>query len=234
MADKGKAWGAVLVCGLIVATMVFFTLTGDNDGSTVVPAPEPAARTETVARLAQASAAQNICYGWRLQSSQGLVSAGSNLGDGATVDGDPVRCPTWIEIQAWVRYTDESSESPDTAAVGVAHSAGIAAPSGRLLERFGLDDNAFIDDPAWAICQAAMLLPLLAAEAGLAEPVPEAATGPQAEPAPLPEAGSDFWRARWISFAIAGFLLLLAGTLLLIARTERRAEQRAQHRVPAR
>jgi hypothetical protein len=78
------------------------------------------------------------------------------------------------------------------------------------LERFGLTEDAFVDDPGWAITRAAGVLPLLAVEAGLVEPA-TVPTPAAASPSPLPDAGSDLLRDRW------GWLLATVGLLLVAA-----------------
>src|SRR5262245_54415730 len=74
----------------IVVAFIAVMLWSDRryDPSTIVPAPEPSDRASVVTELARASAAQGICYGWRLLSvdSSTPVSVGSNLGDAVPVD----------------------------------------------------------------------------------------------------------------------------------------------------
>jgi hypothetical protein len=123
--------GAVALC--VVAQGGF----GD-DGETVVPAPEAADRAAAVLELSRAAAVQDVCYGWRLTSSTRTVSVGSNLGDGTPVSTADISCPRWIEVQANVVWTPESSESADTANVDIRSSNLLGGIPASGLERFGL------------------------------------------------------------------------------------------------
>ncbi|WP_229398951.1 hypothetical protein [Micromonospora okii] len=215
-ASSSKAGG--LIVGLVVVAVVglcvgFGIVTNDSD--TTVPAPAADERAATVPILAQAAASQGICYGWRLENRSGsVVNLGSNLGDGVPAAENP-SCPRWVEVAATVRYTSESSESQDYAYVEVNGSSDIDLADLYAIEnglgRFGLDSDAFVDEPGWAVCRAAVSLPLLAAEAGLVEPAAARTGAPVATVGPLPDAGSDLWRDRW------GFLLATAGLLLVAA-----------------
>jgi hypothetical protein len=158
-----------------------------------------------------------------------VTSVGSNLGDGIAVGEDP-RCPRWIEVEADVTYTSESSEASDSATIRVNGSDDIDTGDlytiGRGLERFGLDDDAFIDDPGWAVTRAATTLPLLAAEAGVAEPAATPTATPTAAPSPLPAAGNDYWRDRWGGLLAAAGLLLLAALFVTVGVVQRRRQLR--------
>ncbi|GAB2944175.1 hypothetical protein GCM10027280_36150 [Micromonospora polyrhachis] len=223
---KGVAWGLV-VTAVIVAVVVLVAQSGDDDLN--VPPPTATERADTVAILERASKAQNICYGWRLVEgySSDAISVGSNLGDNVPVDEDPARCPRWIRVRATVTYTSESSESNDYASIWVDGSDDLSIsgfPTG--LQRLGLDDDVFIDDPGWATARAAVFLPLLAAEQGLAPPVPLATaapdgTGASSAPTPLPDAGSDFLRDRWPYLLGAVAFLLVSALLVTIGLVQR-------------
>ncbi|MDQ7903825.1 hypothetical protein RB614_04740 [Phytohabitans sp. ZYX-F-186] len=192
------------------------------DGGTTVPAPDGEMGAQTAAQLAKASAAQGVCYGWQLRSGGTSVSRGSNLGAGTAVDSDPARCPRWVEVQASVTWTSSASEAPDSAWVTVA-AQGVAPPPESRLDRFGITDGAFVDEPDWAVCQAALALPLLLAETGAVPPAPVATAGAAAGPAP--EAGSDFWRDRWPFAVGAAVLLALAALTVAIGWFERKHER---------
>jgi hypothetical protein len=199
---------------------------------TSVPAPEAEQRRETAAQLARATAEQDICYGWRLDSANGgsPVSRGSNLGDGIAVDSDPQRCPAWVEVRASVSYVPDSSESEDSATVGVQTSPGLSiGPTIEAsLSRFGIDEQAFVDDPGWAVAHAALVLPLLTAEAGAAEPAATPTAPATAASRALPDPGNDFWRDRWVFVLVAAGLVLLAGLFVTIGVVAGRRQ-----RVPA-
>ncbi|SDY22640.1 hypothetical protein SAMN05444365_1011122 [Micromonospora pattaloongensis] len=224
----GIALGALLLVG--------FCLLGafSDDDSTVVPAPTETERRDTVAVLERSADAQDVCYGWRLQDGEGdIVSVGSNLGDNVAVATNPARCPRWVEVVATVTYTSESSESEDWASVQVESADPLwqgAFTAG--LERLGLDNDAFLDEPGWAICRAAVALPLLTAEAGHAEPAPVATGTPTAQPSPLPEAGSDFARDR-SPYLVGAFLLFVVTAVLVTIGWFQRRHELAAVRPPS-
>jgi hypothetical protein len=203
----------------------------DYDSSTLVPAPEPSDRAAVVTELARASAAQGVCYGWRLSSTP--VSIGSNLGDGVPVEND-ARCPRWLKVTATVTYTPESSEASDSASFQIT-SSGLRGtpPDATELRRFGITEDTFIDDPGDAISRAVLALPLLAYEHGLALPVPpnrgsssaaSPSPAPSAAPSPevvdagdLADAGGDRWRGRGPALVFAGLSLVVAVGLVVWA-----------------
>ncbi|WP_431916910.1 hypothetical protein [Micromonospora wenchangensis] len=228
--QNAGAWVVWIVLGLVVVCCVGSSLFNRDSGGTDVPAPAADERADTVPLLAQATASQGICYGWWLEESfRSPVSVGSNLGDGVAVEEDD-RCPRWVQVRARVTYTAESSESSDSAFVTVTGSGDFsqadlyAVQNG--LARFGLHEDVFVDDPGWAICRAAVALPLLVAETGAAPPAATPTADPAAATAPLPDAGSDFWRDRWGSLLAAAGLLLVAVLLITVGFVQR-GRQRA-------
>jgi hypothetical protein len=225
-AGGGWVW-TVLLLAVVVVPIGFGVISGlGNDSSTDVPAPEVAERADTVPILARAADSQGICYGWRLADGSTTVNVGSNLGDGIAVgDGDP-RCPRWAEVAVSVTYTPESSEASDSWSLSVRTSDNLDfLGSSDDFARFGLDGDAFLDEPGSATCQAATMLPLLLAEDGVASPVPPPTAGdPAATPSPLPDAGSDFWRDRWGYLLAATGLLLVAGALIAVGWVARRRQ----------
>ncbi|MEU7979006.1 hypothetical protein AB0B63_10800 [Micromonospora sp. NPDC049081] len=224
------AWVVWIVVGLVVVVCVGSSLFNRDSGGTTVPAPAADERADTVPLLAQATASQGICYGWRLEESfLSPVSVGSNLGDGVAVEEDD-RCPRWVQVRARIMYTAESSESSDSATITVTGSGDFsradlyAVQTG--LTRFGLHEDVFVDDPGWAICRAAVALPLLVAETGAAPPAATPTADPGAVAAPLPDTGSDFWRDRWGTVLAAAGLLLVAVLLITVGFVQR-GRQRA-------
>ncbi|MDG4803869.1 hypothetical protein [Micromonospora sp. WMMD980] len=222
---RGTAVVWTVVLGLFVGVPCAIGIVNGGE-STDVPAPTTEQRTATVPLLASAFEAQGVCYGWRLYDWSTEISVGSNLGDGTPVRDDP-RCPRWIEVSAVVRYTSSSSESQDSASIGVDGSPDIERadlyPIASGLGRFGLDADAFVDEPGWAITRATTVLPLLAAEVGLADPAPTAATpAPSGTPAPLPDAGNDLLRDRWGWLLTAAVLLLVAALFITVGVRQRR------------
>ncbi|WP_434971414.1 hypothetical protein [Micromonospora peucetia] len=213
--SKGKQTGLVFFIGIVtVGICVAGSLANRDGGDNVLP-PTAQERGDTVPILQRSSASQGICYGWVLQDFYEYtdLSVGSNLGEGVAVE-ENASCPRWVQVVAKVAYTSESSESNDFARITVEASDDVSLTARYQmesgLERLGLTEDAFVDEPGWAVTRAAVSLPLLAAEAGLVEPAPTPAPG-AANPAPLPEAGNDLWRDRW------GYLLAVAGLLLFTA-----------------
>lgn len=230
-----KTSGAVAIAAGLTVLIIAGIVTNDEDGSTRVPAPTGEMRVETATQLARATAVQGVCYGWWLSdgSTGADISRGSNLGPLVPVSDDLASCPKWVEVRATVRYTDPSSESEDWASVELAASIGISAPPASRLAGLGFDQAAFVDDPAWAICEAALALPLLMAETGRATPAPLPTAGTTPQTDAMPAAGSDFWRdRRW--HVLAAGLILVAGALMLAIGWFERKHERAPRRRPAR
>ncbi|MCM0675349.1 hypothetical protein NCC78_11715 [Micromonospora phytophila] len=226
---KGFAIGsaAVVLGGVCLAGAL-----ADNDDSTVVPPPTATERSDTVPLLRKARDSQGVCYGWRLEDGQGAtVSVGSNLGDGVTVTDNP-QCPRWLQVVGNVSYTPESSESEDSAYVSVDGSGEFEGTDlltmDQGLARLGITDEALLDDPGWAVTRAAVSLPLLVAERGLASAAPVVTAAPATPPAPLPDAGSDLWRDRWGHLVAAAGLLLLTALLVTVGVVQRRRQRRAE------
>ncbi|WP_431874023.1 hypothetical protein [Micromonospora marina] len=228
---RQQVWAWTLTAGILVVAVVIGVNSGDSD--TGVPAPVADERSGTVPILRAAADSQGICYGWELLDVYDEVSVGSNLGDGTSVIDAP-GCTRWIAVSANVRYTSSSSESEDSATIRIKGSDDIEFTDLAAIEtrlgRFGLDEEAFVDDPGWAVTRAATILPLLAAERGLAEPAAAPTAGPPAAAAPLPDAGNDFWRDRWIYVLSSVGLFLLAALFLAVGVRQRR---RHRVRVPA-
>ncbi|MEU4565984.1 hypothetical protein [Micromonospora sp. NPDC023956] len=222
----GAVWAVVITVVVVGACVLPAIL---NRGSTdFVPAPNTTERTDTVVVLKRATEAQDVCYGWVLEEVGRTVSVGSNLGEGTPVD-DP-RCLRWVQVVANVNWTSESSESNDYAFVDVVGSRDFDRSDLFVVEqglkRFGLDDKAFVDEPGWATTRAAVVLPLLLAEQGLADPAPVATAAPDAAAAPLPGTSSDLWRDRWGYFAAVAGLLLVTAILLTVGFVQRGRERR--------
>ncbi|MFE0591604.1 hypothetical protein [Micromonospora echinospora] len=219
-------WTVVITVVAVGACVLPAVLNGNS--SSVVPPPTATERTETVAVLQRSAEAQDVCYGWVLEEGSRTISVGSNLGEGTPVD-DP-RCPRWVRVVANVNWTPESSESDDYAFIDVEGSGDFDRTDLFLvesgLERFGLDDKTFIDEPGWATTRAAVILPLLLAERGLTDPAPVTTAAPEAAPSPLPDTSFDLWRDRWGYFAGVAGLLLITALLFTVGFVQRRKERR--------
>ncbi|GAA0743917.1 hypothetical protein Drose_18135 [Dactylosporangium roseum] len=218
---KEGVWIAVVVVVGLCAWGFFAS--GDNDP---VTAADPVDVTAVVADLDRAATAHGICYGWQLLDSSSPVSTGSNLGAGRRVTDDPQRCPKYVEVRGRYRYYPDSSESEDYATYSITTNLSNAShldPS--AFDRLGAGTSRLLADPTSTILDAAQALPLLAQEAGVATGAVPAASA-SGTPAPLPSAGSDFWRDRWVLLVVTG--VLLAGavvTLLLGIRSSRRMQR---------
>ncbi|GAA3761508.1 hypothetical protein GCM10022225_53980 [Plantactinospora mayteni] len=237
-AAQGTARRLKIILGVVLslafAGFILYGVLLPDGESTVVPLPAPAERTDTVTLLQRAYTTQQICYGWRLRTGGAAfdtapVSVGSNLGDSLAAESDPARCPRWVEIDAVVWYTSASSEASDSASYRVSSSPDLAQIDfDRGLARLGVDPDQFVDDPGWAVCQAAVLLPLLVSENG-AGSATRAVVAPAAGAVPpeLPDPGNDFWRDRWPLLLGATGILLLTALFLAIGRYERRHQRPA-------
>lgn len=177
---------------------------------------DPADADDLAATLADAYTQQNVCYGWDVTvDNVGMTESvvGSNFGAGKSISsGD---CDKSVEFQATITYTSESSESEDSASYDVtSNPTGVTRDD---LDSLGIDfDGLTGEDPDVPIGKAIVALPLLAADAGLADPI--VATPDTAEPAAdaqlTDDPGSDFWRDRG-GMLLWGIGLLIAGGLFL-------------------
>ncbi|GAB3431619.1 hypothetical protein [Actinophytocola sediminis] len=191
---------------------------------------------ELVATLAEAYEAQGVCYGWQIDvDNVGIPesSSGSNFGAGTSLRDASERssCDATIEFQASIRWTSESSESEDSASYQVE-----SLPSGpttadldslELISEDGLaGDNVDLD-----VYKAVSALPLLAADAGVAQPLeaspaPETAAqagGGEATGSP----GSDFLRQAGGALLFAAVLILGGGVFAYWALRSSSARRRA-------
>lgn len=222
--DHNPGWKALGIIAVIAAICVLGAwgegMFEGGDGSTTVESLSSSDGAALATQLDKAHDAQGICYGWRLQDSSGsyystskdTISSGSNLGEGRALDmGDlPPECDKAVELVADVTYTSSSSESNDSATLTV-NDYNIDLPYDVTtdLARFGVTEKDLINDPVGAAARGVLALPLLMAEYGLAEPLPQP-SDTAAAPSGPPAVGSDFLRDR-------GWLLIAAGALLLCA-----------------
>lgn len=181
-----------------------------------VPILEPADANELAQALADATEEQDVCYGWAVQVTDYGGSAdgtdrGSSLGVGPTAI--ETQCERWVIFEAALTYTSELSESEDSARFGVRSNV-PGAPTSSDLAEWGISSGGLLganDDQV--VANAALLLPALMADKGLAPPIAlEANTealpsGDRATGTP----GSDWLRKYGAAAAIAA--LTLAGGL---------------------
>jgi len=170
---------------------------------------------ELAATLAEAYEAQGVCYGWSIDvDNEGIPqsSVGSNFGAGQGLADQ--QCDKSVEFQATITWTSESSESEDSASYSV-----NGVPGGSMTD--ALDDLDIISEDGLVgdgvdtdVYKAVAALPLLAADAGLAEPI-EASPAPESDAgdaAPTDSPGSDFWRESGM-LVLWGSVILLAGVV---------------------
>jgi hypothetical protein len=194
---------------------------------------DPADADDLAATLAEATATQDVCYGWTVSVSDPVAglseSVGSNFGAGQpTTSGD---CQQTVEFEAYITYTSESSEAEDSATYDVTSSSG--GPAKADLDALGLDmDGLTGENPDVVIGNAVTALPLLAADAGLAPPI---SASPQEGNAPADaqltdSPGSDWWRNNG-GMLLWGLGLLAAGALfawwVVVINRKRVAAERA-------
>jgi hypothetical protein len=172
-------------------------------------------------RLAEATKAQNICYGWELRVDGGFgrlqpgTDVGSNHGVGRDVgDGD---CADYVKLVGFVSFTPESSESPDTAGWEIRSSL-ARPPTDGDLAAIGLTANDMLDDDGDEVLfDAVLALPRLVADAGQAPALPLATPSEDASPAGAPTGrpGPEIFRQHGASLAL-GAVLVFGGVLLAL------------------
>jgi hypothetical protein len=193
-----------------------------------VLAEEDAAELATA--LAEATAEQGICYGWRIAVSdpEGIehgLETGSNFGPGEQLDRARPECRDgrFAELVGEVVYTPETSEAEDSASWDVVSNLDDP-PTIDDVDALGYEsDDLLGDDNDLAIINAAGALPQLAADRGNAAPVPfepvprEPGTGGE----PTGNQGSDLLRERWPLLALC--LMLILGGLVWLWALRRQA-----------
>lgn len=174
---------------------------------------DPADADDLAATLAEATAAQDVCYGWNVhvndQVSGDSESVGSDRGAGVAVD--TTSCSKYVLLDVYITWTSESSESEDSASYDVVSSAG--GPTRSDMDGLGLDwDGLTGNDPDVVIGNAVSALPLLAADKDMGKAI-EAAPASDAAPADAAltdDPGSDWFRNNGGTM-LWGLGLLLGG-----------------------
>lgn len=216
-----SAPGSQMGAGMAVAAVAAMLLAPPASADVVF---DPVDAEGLAAELAEATAAQDVCYGWTVRiDDQGSgvdsgVSTGSSFGAGVSLQDPPARsCTTLVEFVADITYTGESSESADSARFAV-----ISIPSGPTTE--DLEDLDLVDSGALtgeevddAVGRAVTALPRLAAEAGIAPPL---IAEPQSSAPPdvgglSDDPGSDYLRRAGGLLAF-GAVLLVGGVAFAI------------------
>lgn len=204
---------------------------------------DPADADELAATLAEAHQAQGVCYGWEIIVDNVSViedSVGSNFGAGrsALASTEADSCSATVVLHADIVWTAETSELEDSASYSVS-SSNPAGPTTDDLDDLDLisTDGLVGEEVDVDVYKAVAALPLLAADAGIADPI-EAT--PAAEPLPgdaqaTNSPGSDFWRSSGMQ-VLWGALILLAAVVFGVyaIKSSRRAPPvvRSVPRVP--
>lgn len=147
---------------------------------------------------------------------------GSNLGAGIDPREAPQACPKWMVFQGELSYSSEE----ETWTWGVFHirtNLGTVSEERyeKMLGQYRVDDDIDGPNSAARLRDAIGALPLLAADAGLAPPVP-AETGQAAEPAPADDRISEPVLTARNVWSVIGILLIAGGVLWVAVAGVRR------------
>lgn len=183
----------------------------------------PEDRTEIAQSLAEATEESGVCFGYVLTlSGETLGGPGAEQASNGGPDAAPgvgASCPKGVvSARIFVRYTSESSESEDSANVGVTSTVpGLSsATARRRLDDLGLlDEGALLgDDDDRAVRNIAVALPLTLNTAVPAEEAAPAATAPNGDRL-TGSPGSDWVRAHLVQTLVGA--VLLVGAVVAIA-----------------
>jgi hypothetical protein len=220
----------VRVAPFVLAAALLLAAPGSASADVIF---DPADADELAAVLTEATQTQNVCYGWYVTVNDvGVVSesTGSNYGAGERVVADT--CQTTVEFVADITYTSESSESEDSATHYIVSSAD--RPTTADLNALGIDfDELTGENPDVVIAKAVTALPLLAADAGMAQAIeasPETGAAP-ADAQLTDDPGSDWWRANGGTLTWALILLASSGVFAWwVLRSNRKRRRRSRSR----
>lgn len=188
--------------------------------------------TELAQSLAEATAAQGICYGWRVEvadDSGGTsgIDAGSGAGPNRPVADPSVAralqqresggsiapdCRRTVELTGDVLYTCESCEAEDSSRITVTSSFPDGPTEGDLEDLELRVDDMHADDGDEVLASLVGALPLVAASNGSAPAVPGEVNRqpiPAADEAQDTPATPDWLRDSWL--ALTCLLVLMAG-----------------------
>lgn len=168
---------------------------------------------ELANKLADATADQDVCYGWVVSvndQDRGMsFDQGSSLGP-STPPSTPACAPAVVFV-AELLYTSELSESSDSASIRVESTLPGLILTGDDFAPFGVTGRSLLgDNDDVALVNAVSALPLLVAEAGLAPPVqPEQTTGTiPASDRPTGGGSSDRLRTYGALYFLAAAMIL--------------------------
>lgn len=184
------------------------------------PVLDSADAVELAQALAEATAVQDVCYGWRVSL---VDDSGGPSGDdvgssfGPDVALDPGRCERWVILAGDIHYTAETAEAEDAAAVQVTSNL-RPSPTLEDLRAFGVDGSLTDEDNDVVLLNMVGALPLAAAAKGHAPYVEfETSQAPAAQGEPTDSPGSDVLRQWWPLVALC-VLAVLAGAFMLVGR----------------
>ncbi|MGH3906673.1 MAG: hypothetical protein ACRDTE_21220 [Pseudonocardiaceae bacterium] len=232
--------GAALAAGVLGWAVLAGAAAGA--GAQTDPVFDPEDARDLAALLAEATDAQDVCYGWTVQvadveTRSQSQSTGSNFGPGRSLDIAGSTCRYVVEFTADIVYARASSDFDDSVSWSVT-SRPPGGPGKDDLDRLGLFDQGDLagEDPDVAVSRAVAALPQLAADAGIAAPL-TAVPAPSAPPdvgSLADSPGSDYLRRTGGLLAFGGVLLaggLAFGAFALYSSRSRRQPSRL-HQVP--
>src|ERR1051326_4389433 len=165
--------------GLTLATAVLggvlFLGAAPGAGAQADPVFDPEDAQDLANLLADATATQDVCYGWIVQIADVTNrsqerSTGSNFGPGRSLDTAGASCRYVVQFTADIVYARESSDFDDSASWSV--TSRPRGPGTADLDRLGLVDEGGLvgEAPDAAVSRAVAALPPRAANAGIAAP----------------------------------------------------------------
>ena len=184
------------------------------------PVLDEADSVELAQALAEATAAQDVCYGWRvnLRDDSGGPS-GDDIGSnrGPDVEVDRVGCERWVLLEGAIAYTAETSEFEDDSQVRI--TSNLAPPPTEAdLRELGVTGTLTDEDNDVVLINMVEALPLVVAGNGQAPYVEfETAQSPAAAGEPTGTPGSDVLR-QWWPLMVLCVLAVLAGVVMLAGR----------------
>ncbi len=212
--SPGTRLTAWLVAGLLGAC----ALASPAAATPVLDEPDS---IELAQALAEATAAQDVCYGWKvnLRDDSGGPS-GDDVGSsqGPDAELDKASCQRWVILEGAIQYTAEASDFEDDSALRISSNLSPAPTEGDLRE-LGVTGSLTDEDNDVVLTNMVEALPLVVAGNGQAPYVEfetaQTPTAGQGEPTDSP--GSDVLR-QWWPLLVLCVLAMLAGIVMLGGR----------------
>ncbi|MGH4025550.1 MAG: hypothetical protein ACRDRV_13330 [Pseudonocardiaceae bacterium] len=193
-------------------------------GAQADPVFDPEDAQDLADLLADATTAQDVCYGWIVQiadvtNRSQARSTGSNFGPGQSLDTAGASCRYVVQFTADIVYARESSDFDDSASWSV--TSRPRGPGTADLDRLGLFSKGDLvgEEPDTAVSRAVAALPQLAANAGIAAPLSAApaTTTPPDVGSLSDDPGSDYLRRAGGLLAFGAVLLVSGVAFGLVA-----------------